>query len=250
MGDRLHIRNLRTINSNSDYYTRALRGRHLELQQKFGNNLHSTVPPQKKWLQHFSKDNMTNPLLQKGWLPWARSVKYSGRNDLKVLTDDMYQTRYDLVNMYSFAIPCDEAVRTILEFGKEVLEIGSGEGYWASLLQKAGGSITAVDIMAAYLKPRWFSKTIGSEGATYLRAANGAANSTLLLCWPRVGMVDGILQEYKGDTVVWVGEVYGSCAEMPSRGWVAVTEVRIPHWACIYDRMIVYKRADWNKVLK
>ena len=64
----------------------APRERHLALQKQLGHQLHSTGPPHKRWLQHFSKDCLSNPLLHEGWLPWARSVKYSGHNDLKVLT--------------------------------------------------------------------------------------------------------------------------------------------------------------------
>lgn len=70
--------------------------------------------------------------------------------------------------------------------------------------------------MASYLKPCWFPQTIRSDGATYLKLAKGAPDSILLLCWPRVA--DEMLDEYKGDTVVWIGEIYGSCAEMPSLG--------------------------------
>ena len=161
----------------------------------------------------------------------------------------MYRQRYDLVNKYSFSIACDEALHTIQEFGGEILQIGSGTGYWASLLQKAGGCVTAVDIMAKIVKPVWFPGTVGCDGVTFLKDADGAANSTLLLCWPRVlgtaiytYSMDELLQEYKGSTVVWIGEPYGSCAMVQSSAWLAVKEVKLPHWACIYDRMIVYKR--------
>ena len=235
--------------SNKHFFARALRERHLALQKQLGHQLHSTGPPHKRWLQHFSKDCLSNPLLHEGWLPWARSVKYSGHNDLKVLTVDMYRQRYDLVNKYSFSIPCDEAIHTILDFGGEILEIGSGTGYWASLLQRAGGCVTAVDIMASIIKPTWFPDTVGHDGVTFLKNAKGAADRSLLLCWPRVlhsatytYSLDALLQAYKGSTVVWVGEPYGSCAMVPPHAWLAVKEVKLPHWACIYDRMIVYRR--------
>ena len=50
-----------------------------------------------------------------------------------------------LVDKYSWAIPNDQALNIISQFSP-IVEIGSGKGYWASLLRKMGVDILCYDL--------------------------------------------------------------------------------------------------------
>jgi hypothetical protein len=50
-----------------------------------------------------------------------------------------------LVDKYSWAIPNDQALNIISQFSP-IVEIGSGKGYWASLLRKIGVDILCYDL--------------------------------------------------------------------------------------------------------
>ncbi len=58
------------------------------------------------------------------------------------------ENRYKLVSKYAWAIPNAEAIKSIKKVtgDKKLVEHGAGTGYWASLLQKEGISVTAYDL--------------------------------------------------------------------------------------------------------
>lgn len=49
---------------------------------------------------------------------------------------------------FSWAIPDERAIRILHHFSP-VVEIGAGDGYWAGLVEAAGGDVLAFDIAAA-----------------------------------------------------------------------------------------------------
>lgn len=52
--------------------------------------------------------------------------------------------RNEVVHRFAWAVPSDEAIKKIVEFSP-IIEMGAGTGYWANLIQKAGGEIVAFD---------------------------------------------------------------------------------------------------------
>ena len=76
------------------------------------------------------------------------------------------------------------------------------------------------------------------------------ADRTLFMCWPLYDdpMGNDILNRYKGDTFIYIGESWGGCTgdndffETLDREWLEVEEVSIPQHYGINDYMTVYKR--------
>ncbi len=90
------------------------------------------------------------------------------------------------------------------------MELGSGHGYWASLLDAAGGNVTAVDSISSRYEHKYFAATIEQDGAAYLREHGGAADSILFICWGDWGSgMEEALAEFKGKYLAVVGEVEG-----------------------------------------
>lgn len=126
----------------------------------------------------------------------------------------MGSNRLDCVSKFSWAVPCHTALEKIIEWtstrdGSRILEIGSGLGYWASLLQAYGADIIAIDTgTESRDEPMfpYFPATIQGCGIEYLKSHDGCPDRALFLCWPRTHNGDAILGAYKGSTVIWIGE--------------------------------------------
>ncbi|GME23801.1 Transcription factor nrm1 whi5 [Neofusicoccum parvum] len=90
--------------------------------------------------------------------------------------------------------------------GREVIEIGSGNGYWALQLRRAGCKVTAVDNAHSEWRTMWIGDTLWTDGVKYLQQ-DGAKEAVLLLVYPQVGadFTGKVLRAYQGDYVVVAG---------------------------------------------
>lgn len=197
-------------------------------------------------------------MLHDEWEPWAQRINYIGSDwgflclsrrdsELKRYCNDVhsgFMKRCDCIVNYGYAIPSAKALATIESAsGRRVLEIGSGTGYWAMLLQARGVDVIAVDTGVEFNTPKWFPATVKQDGAKYLETHGGSADRALFLCWPRDGQ--SFVEQYRGDTLIWIGEPEGGCTWALSDGdgeWVLVEEVKIPTWPYIRDVLHVYSR--------
>ncbi|MBZ9715322.1 class I SAM-dependent methyltransferase [Deinococcus multiflagellatus] len=147
-----------------------------------------------------------------------------------------------LVRLYSWAVPDDAALITIAAQGP-VVEIGAGNGYWASLLRQRGVTVHAYD------RAPWVNLHTEVLVGEARRAADHP-EATLLLCWPPyvLPMAAQALAAYQGDTVVYIGEGQGGCtaddafhAQLAAQ-WRLVVEQEIPRWDGWHDHLWVYQR--------
>lgn len=88
-----------------------------------------------------------------------------------------------------------------------VVEVGSGNGYWAFLLRRMGVDVIAVDNMDASWRTLWIADTVKVGGTEWLRKNGGAKDRALLLVYPVVAgnFTRSIVDSYKGDTVMIAG---------------------------------------------
>lgn len=73
----------------------------------------------------------------------------SSRSDIKRDVDESFAwgyVRQPFTSMFSFAMPCREAIDFIASHSRSIVEVGAGTGFWASLLARAGVDIVATDI--------------------------------------------------------------------------------------------------------
>ncbi len=159
-----------------------------------------------------------------------------------------------------------------------VVEIGAGGGYWALMLRQAGVDVVAYDPdpeggpASDDGQRGWHDGTRWSEvlPGDHTSVA-GHADRTLLMTWPSYcgSWSDQVLDLYDGDTVAYVGEGIGgstgtdrmhqilgmgggfgcwcdpepcTCAPAESARFETTTEVRIPQWWGLHDRLYICTR--------
>lgn len=109
-----------------------------------------------------------------------------------------------LIYHYAHAVPTEQTLSVINALGP-VVEVGAGSGYWAALLRARGGEVVAYDnwTSSAYrTRQTWTEVTTGDASMT----ANHP-NHTLLLSWPSNGAGSTALANFKGQRLVYVGEI-------------------------------------------
>ena len=160
--------------------------------------------------------------------------------------------RAALVRKYAWAIPC-EAALTALSQRAPLVEIGAGLGYWAWLLRKQGVDIIAYDHAAPTATGD--ANRDGNELWTAVLHGTPAvleqhADRALFLCWPDYDspMAADCLKQYRGQTVVFVGESEGGCTgnyaffQLLERDWEHEQAVELPQFEGLHDYLSVYVR--------
>lgn len=162
--------------------------------------------------------------------------------------------RADLVREFAWAIPNHAAIDAIVGLGKPVIELGAGNGYWASLIAAAGGTVECWDrepgahIYETTGKLRHPVSKGGSEAIGPQHKGH-----TLLLVWPPNDKPMGtecLLQFMKegGSSLVYVGEgQYGCTADdefhrILDAHWEWQRTVSIPVWRGMGDSLFIYRR--------
>jgi hypothetical protein len=105
--------------------------------------------------------------------------------------------------------PSQESLEIIKQLSKTnpVIEIGSGNGYWAFCLRRLGVQVHAVDNVESEWRTTWIPDTIVADGVAYLNKQKGGKDAILLMVYPvaRSGFTASVLQAYRGDVVCVVG---------------------------------------------
>lgn len=179
-----------------------------------------------------------------------------------VIPTDLYdrEARRRYVREYAWAIPSEEALAAIAEVSRAgVVEVGAGGGYWAQLLRERGVRVEAFDlepIPGSDLPPatpdtnEFIARTWGGVRKAPASIAGDYPGCTLMLCWPKYedSMAREALESYRGDTLVFIGELTNSWNGTPNVAddeffellrseWEMVREVAIPQWGVPYDGM-------------
>lgn len=157
--------------------------------------------------------------------------------------------RDSVISKYGFAIPTRKALRMIQALSPNgVFEIGAGTGYWAYLLSKLGVDVLACDIglksYRTYFKIGAFSKVVDEPYEDMMKRDPSVHKRTLLMVWPDYDNKQAF-DAYKGDTVIYVGEIGDGCTgydEAVEKKWKLAKVVKIPVWEGIHDSMGIFKR--------
>lgn len=186
-----------------------------------------------------AKPLASNPLLQ----------FYEAADGKSCLTRGSYEARTLATQLWSWAVPNDEALVTIQRYAP-IVEIGAGRGYWAAMLRSRGVDVKAYD---SHPVPNYYNKVGEAYTAVHrgrARCAKRFAGHALFLCWPVYDdrMAADCLSRFKGDVVIYVGEGHGGCTgddrfhEMLSAQFECIEQVDIPKWEGIHDWLTVWKR--------
>lgn len=179
-------------------------------------------------------------------------------NPYRKSRDSFYQ-RGKFVNEYSWAIPEETAIKKIKSFvkGRNVLEIGSGLGLWAKLMQNAGIHVTPTEPLSMpkkdkgdfYGKKEPYTK-MNDMDINKAMEQFGSSNDVLMLIWPPYNdpLANNALKSFKGSSLIYIGEGSYGCTGDDNfhcaldNEWEEVEEVDIPQWAGLHDRMYFYNR--------
>jgi hypothetical protein len=134
-----------------------------------------------------------------------------------------------------------------------ILEVGAGSGYWAHELQLAGAIVKATDPGAGSYRSFGYWKKLWAEVERLdaVEAVSQYPDWTLLTVWPDLAPPTWpleMLHEYAGPTVLYVGEGHGGCTgsdefhELLEEKFDLVSEINIPQFDGIHDRLFVYQR--------
>jgi hypothetical protein len=185
-----------------------------------------------------------NPYLDLFWsLPPACHRSRHTAVDARELTmPDWLSFKSDVAATYAWAVPTDDAIATIARHARQIVEIGSGSGYWAWMLEQAGIRVQAFDVASPRFTWHQVHSGTSADAARY-------PDHALFLCWPpwATSMAFDTLRAYRGQTVVYVGEwMLGSadarffallCAEFD-----AVDGAELPQWYMRDDCLLVFRR--------
>ena len=163
----------------------------------------------------------------------------------------IFLKREELRQKYSFAIPNPAALATLVQHSP-LIEIGAGNGYWAHLVTKAGGTIQAFDKYPENnpykFKKKYFDVQVGSERVLL----KSPENLTLFLCWPPYNkpMATRALKYFRGNQLIYIGEPSGGCTgdedfhQTLNSEWILKKTVPLPQWPSIHDQLFAYQRAS------
>lgn len=179
---------------------------------------------------------------------------------------------------WAWAIPNPEALDFVVKHldGRSMVEIGAGNGYWASLFEQMGVDVTAYDTQPIGHEDSWFEKEpnefragmIGEwdplgngevtkeffpvvEGGPEVLSLTGNRDRVLFLCWPPYDrpMAYDSVSQFQGDTVVYIGEgAYGCNADsnfwaltMGEEPWDEAEKTGLPEqaWELVDESPIV-----------
>ena len=152
--------------------------------------------------------------------------------------------------------------------GRPVVEIGSGNGYWAKLLRRLGVTVHAVDNGASLWRTMWIKDTIKADGVSFLKRPpsqfgleKGAKNAILLLVYPQVSgdFTGKVLAAFEGDTVVVAGtqnangfttfahETISEWMQREKGSFEKAVQIPLPSFAGKDEALYIYRRpGSWD----
>jgi hypothetical protein len=204
---------------------------------------------------------MTDELTEyeKAVRPFVRADRWGGREVTRWPLDDpatwrrnildSFVKRDDFVKRFAWAIPNAKALQTVALLSP-IVEIGAGNGYWASLLEARGAVVHAYDDMS------WTDQT-GSFYTTVLKAGPAvlpyySSSWSLFLCWPpySTSMAFDALKRFRGTRFAYIGEGASGCNgteafhALLERDWTERQSVPLVQWEGLHDGLTIYERSS------
>jgi hypothetical protein len=167
---------------------------------------------------------------------------------------DLEERRRELASLFSWAIPTEAALELLARHAP-LVECGAGMGYWLALLRSRGVDAIGYDHARPGRANAYHRRARGAwTPIEHLRSAAAARRHperALLLCWPPYdddAASYNVLRAYRGGVVIHIGErdegATGSVRfhRELAGNWSLITEVELPHWPRLQDRLMVYRR--------
>ena len=150
--------------------------------------------------------------------------------------------RSKLVKEYSWAVPTEDVIRYCAQFDN-LLEIGAGNGYWASLIEEMGGDVQATDKSPPEETHTEVEQQIWQNLIPAIR------ERPVLMVWPpyNEGVAAGVARQ-SPNHILYVGEQRGGCTgedeffDIVEEQYGLVGKLDIPSYTGIHDNFFHYAR--------
>jgi len=166
-----------------------------------------------------------------------------------------WQLRGQFIRQFGFAIITSDVIKMICGYGP-LVEVGSGSGYWAYELRRAGIDVIATDPATGKYDVlgkgfgHWETPWLEIERITGVEAVERYPERSLLTVWPDYDMpwAAETLRAFKATTVLYVGEGQGGCTAdddfhaQIEKCFDEVENIWLPQFDGIHDRLEVWKR--------
>jgi len=206
-------------------------------------------------LPNKQKDPYCNPYYDI-WSWSCHNLKWTGPNSTTVNIKHSHHILPILYHHFGCVCPTYDTIAIIKQLSKkkgsdgknkEIVEIGSGNGYWAYLLRKQGLTVHCVDNLLSAWRTMWIGDTITADGVAFLRSpparllpdiGKGAKDAILLLVYPQVSadFTSKVINSYEGDTIIVAGTQNGN-------GFTAFKDELLGQW-------MERERKDFKKSLQ
>ena len=162
---------------------------------------------------------------------------------------------------FGCVVPSYEALEVVRQVarGREVVDLGSGNGYWTYMLRRHGGvvgGVRAVDNLQSSWRTMWVGDTVVKDGDKYLRAERGGVDALLLLVYPVVGadFTRTVIEAYKGSTIVVAGtqnrngytafkdQTIADWMKKEMDGWEKIVQIPLPSFAGKDEALFVFEK--------
>ncbi len=187
-----------------------------------------------------------------------------GESSEKVLTSNHVLPIF--MHHFGCATPSHESLEILkrLADGREIADIGSGNGYWTFMLRRYGVTVHPVDNMQSEWRVNWVNDTAISDGCTWLKRHGHGEDILLLLVYPVVGGAVGqfsegaftrdLINAYKGDTIAVVGTQNGNgytgfrnmtmdqYMERERPEWTRIAQISLPSFAGKDEALYIFQR--------
>ena len=165
----------------------------------------------------------------------------------------LFNLRSDFTSRYGFAVITPEAIDRLAQLcrGRQVLEVGAGNGYLAQQLERAGVAILPTDPN----EPGNSGYHLGQLRHTQITTLDAAAairsqtQRDLLWSWPCPSHESAAaLKQFRGELFVYIGEQFDGCTggtaftDLLERNFTPVEFIPIPSFPDVRDCIGVYQR--------
>ncbi|KAL9040738.1 MAG: hypothetical protein Q9180_001727 [Flavoplaca navasiana] len=192
------------------------------------------------------------------WAWSCQNLEWAGPTANTVHVKQSHHVLPVLMHHFGCVVPSYESLEVIKQSarGKQVLDLGCGNGYWTYMLRRLGVAVDAVDNLQSKYRTVWINDLIVDEGQKYLTMHKGAKDALLLLVYPIVGsdFTARVLNAYSGSTIcvagtqnangytAFQGKVIDEYMAMEKPDYLKTVQIPLPSFAGKDEALFVFER--------
>lgn len=227
---------------------------------KYLKSLYEPPPADSKIVVPKNKAHV-NPYLD--YWAWSnQNLEWGGPETSTARVKHSHATLPVVYHHFGCICPTYEALTIVhqLSWGKRVVDLGSGNGYWTYMLRRIGEGkkrleVVPVDNGISEWRTMWVGDTVEMDGKKWLETNDGGRDAVLLLVYPQVGLefTSNMLKAYSKSTRilfrerVLTGRTEGTtivvAGTQNTNGFTAFKEELISDW-------IAREMPGWHKLLQ